>query len=192
MGDNLVMKINKLVLTLAMGLVATSSFAADYKIDPAHSFVTFRIQHLGFSWTHGQFNSISGEFSYDSASPEARKISVQVDPASVDTNHAERDKDVRENYLHVADYAVASFESSKYTGTDEEGVLEGTLTIHGVSKPIAIDVKKIGEGEDPWGNYRAGFSGQVSFSRPDWGVTNDLGPKGDIIEFELTIEGIRM
>ena len=186
------MKISKLVLTLITSLLATPLLAADYKIDPAHSFVTFRILHLGYSWTHGQFRSLSGTFSYDSANPGANKVSVQIDPASVDTNHDARDEDVRNNYLHVTDFPEASFESTKYTGSGEEGVLEGTLTVHGVSKPIAIDVKKIGEGKDPWGNYRTGFSGTVSFSRPDWGMSNDLGPNADTMEFEITIEGIRM
>ena len=185
------MNISKPLLALTVGLVATSLPAADYKIDPAHSFVTFRILHLGVGWMYGRFNSVSGTFSYDSENPEASKISVQIDPASVDTNHAPRDKDLRENFLHVTDFPEASFESTKYTGNGEEGVLEGTLTVHGVSKPIAIDIKKIGEGKDPWGNYRAGFSGTVSFSRPDWGITNNLGPNADTMEFELTIEGIR-
>ena len=57
--------------------------------------------------------------------------------------------------------------------------------------PIAIDIKKVGEGKDPWGNYRAGFSGMVSFTRSDWGITNNLGPNADTTKFELTIEGIR-
>ena len=185
------MKKRKLLLTLIVSLIATPSFAADYKIDPAHSFVTFRILHLGVGWMYGQFNSVSGSFSYDSANPEASNVSVQIDPASVDTNHEARDKDVRENFLHVSDFPEASFQSTKYMGTDDEGVLEGTLTVHGVSKPIAIDIKKVGEGKDPWGNYRAGFSGMVSFTRSDWGVTNNLGPNADTMKFEITIEGIR-
>ena len=90
---------------LVVTLVPQTVTAADYKIDPAHSFVSFKIQHLGYSWMFGRFNTVSGEFSYDSAKPGAAKISVDIDPASVDTNHAERDKHLRsEDFLDVDKY----------------------------------------------------------------------------------------
>lgn len=183
---------NKFSLGMILLLFASQIYAADYKVDPAHSFVTFRLQHLGYSWTYGQFNAISGTFSYDSASPENSKISVQIDTATIDTNNAERDQAVRENWLDVAGFPKANFESTKYSGSGAEGVLEGTLILHGVSKPISIEVKKVGEGKDPWGNYRAGFIGTTIFTRADWGIPGNLGPKGEVMEFELGIEGIRM
>ncbi len=185
------MNLQKFALTLALTFLAAPAWSADYKIDPGHSFITFRIVHLGFGWTYGRFNALSGSFSYDSSNPEASKISVNIDPASVDTNHAERDKDLRENWFQVDEFPQASFASSKYTGGDAEGVLEGTLTMHGVSKPIAINVSKVGEGEDPWGNYRVGFIGTVALNRTDWGVEPSLGPKGESVELELSVEGIR-
>jgi polyisoprenoid-binding protein YceI len=166
--------------------------AADYKIDPAHSFVSFKIQHLGYSWMFGRFNNVSGEFSYDSSNPGAAKITVNIDPASVDTNHAERDKHLRsEDFLHVKKHAAASFESTKYVGSDKSGTLEGILTVHGVSKSISIAVEKIGEGKDPWGGYRAGFLGKYTLTRKDFGITRNLGPASETMEMELTIEGIR-
>ena len=89
------------------------AFAAGYKIDPTHSFVEFRIQHLGFSWLYGRFNTVSGEFSYDAANPETSKVSVEIDTASVDTNHAERDKHLRsDDFLDVEQYPTAMFRST--------------------------------------------------------------------------------
>lgn len=186
------MKLSSLLLPLALSLGATPLFAADYKIDPTHSFVEFRIQHLGYSWTYGRFNTVTGTFSYDSGNPDASKIALEIDTGSVDTNHAERDKELREQWLSVNSFPTASFESTKYTGNDGEGVLEGTLTVNGVGKPISIDVKKVGEGKDPWGGYRAGFTGTTTFMRADWGIPGNLGPKSELMEFELSIEGIRM
>ncbi len=186
------MKLKTLLLTLTLGLVTHPLLAAEYKIDPAHSFVQFRISHLGFSWSYGRFNNISGTFNYDPADPEASMIKLEIDTASLDTNYAERDKDVRENWLNVADFPTASFESTGYAGNDSEGTLEGTLTLHGMSKPLSIDVQKVGEGKDPWGGYRVGFSGKTALRREDWGIPGNLGPSAEIMEFELTIEGIRM
>ena len=177
----------------ALCIVGARAMADDYQIDSAHSFVEFRIQHLGFSWLHGRFNRLSGMFTYDPANPAASRVSVEIDPASVDTNHAERDKHLRENegFLEVAQYPKVGFKSTKYTGTSDSGTLEGLLTLHGVTKPIKIAVERIGEGTDPWGGYRAGFEGTVTLTRKDFGIDYNLGPAAETVELILGIEGIR-
>jgi len=166
--------------------------AAEYEIDPAHSFVEFRIQHLGYSWLYGRFNDVSGSYTHDVDDPEASEITVKIDPASVDTNHAKRDKHIRsEDFLHVDEYPNASFKSTSYTGTAEEGTLKGELTLHGVTKPVTIEMKKLGEGKDPWGGYRSGFIGTTTINRKDFGIDYELGPASWEMELELGIEGIR-
>lgn len=186
------MKMKKLLFALTLGLAASPLYAADYKIDPGHSFVAFRIQHLGMSWMYGQFNDVNGSFSWDSKDPGATSISVKVDPASVDTNHAERDKALRsDEFLDTAEFGAASFESTKYTGSDSEGVLEGNLIVHGVTKPIKVTVTRIGEGKDPWGGYRAGFHGTYALTRSDFGISYNLGPASESMELNISIEGIR-
>ena len=181
-----------LALGLALGSMGTAAPAADYEIDTAHSFIEFRIKHLGYSWLYGRFNRFSGGFSHDPADPSANRISVSIDPASVDTNHAERDKHLRNpDFLDVEKYPDAGFESTGYTGDAESGTLEGMLTLHGVTKPISIDLRKIGEGKDPWGGYRAGFIGTVTLTRGDFGISYNLGPASETMELELGIEGIR-
>ena len=138
------------------------------------------------------FCIFSGGFSHDPADPSANRISVSIDPASVDTNHAERDKHLRNpDFLDVEKYPDAGFESTKYTGDAESGILEGMLTLHGVTKPISIELRKIGEGKDPWGGYRAGFIGTVTLTRGDFGISYNLGPASETMELELGIEGIR-
>ena len=65
------------------------------------------------------------------------------------------------------------------------------MTWHGVTKPIAISVEKIGEGKDPWGGYRVGFTGSTSFKLKDYGITTNLGPASEEVYLTLEIEGIR-
>ena len=67
----------------------------------------------------------------------------------------------------------------------------GELTLHGVSKPISFKVKKLGEGKDPWGGYRAGFSATMTLDRRDFGIERSLSPKSWTLEMEPGIEGVR-
>ena len=186
--------------TLGAALVAAglafsgaAAQAADYSIDSAHSFVQFKISHVGVSWMIGTFEQVSGSFTYDSeAGPEGQSITVEIDTASVDTNHAERDKHLRSaDFLDVDEFPTATFVSTGYEGDAEGGVMTGDLTLHGVTKPIAIAVKRVGEGKDPWGGYRAGFEGSVTIARKDYGMGYNLGPASETMELSLFIEGVR-
>jgi polyisoprenoid-binding protein YceI len=187
------MRPNLLGAAMAALVLATGvAQAAEYRLDPSHSFVRFKIQHLGYSWMWGGFNDVEGEFSYDSANPESARIHIIIQTASIDTNHAERDKHLRsDDFLHVKRYPTATFTSTKFTPSSTGGTLEGELTLHGVTRSIAIEVEKIGEGPDPWGGYRVGFLGRTSISRGDFGMSYNLGPKSESMDFELGIEGIR-
>ena len=181
------------ILAAAIAFSATASRAAEYRIDPGHSFVQFRISHLGFSWMVGVFDKISGGFEFDpAAGPGGQKISVEIDTASIDSGHAERDKHLRSaDFLNVRKFPRATFVSTGYEGDANGGTMKGNLTLMGVTKPIAIAVKKTGEGKDPWGGYRAGFEGSVTLSRKAFGAGMSLGPASDTVHFFLSIEGIR-
>nr|VFK66707.1 MAG: Polyisoprenoid-binding protein YceI [Candidatus Kentron sp. UNK]VFK72179.1 MAG: Polyisoprenoid-binding protein YceI [Candidatus Kentron sp. UNK] len=178
------------IICLALG---SHVFAADYRIDDTHSFVQFRIRHLGFSWMDGRFNHLSGHFRYDANKPENNRIAVEIDTASIDTNHAERDKRLRERkgFLETKHFPVATFKSTKYTGDGDKGTLTGDLTLHGITKTVTLSIQKVGEGKDPWGGYRAGFIGNTILTREDFGIDYKLGPGSETIELELGIEGIR-
>lgn len=181
-----------LAAALAFG---ASAQAADYKIDVkgAHAFVTFKIKHLGYSWLLGRFNDFDGEFSYDAAAPEQSAINVVIQTASIDSNHAERDKHLRsDDFLNVDKYPEASFKSTKFEVIDENNAnVSGDFTLHGVTKNITFPVQKIGEGKDPWGGYRAGFSGNTTLRLADYGIPEKLGPASTMVEIGLHIEGIR-
>ena len=182
------------VFALLLGLVmAFPAAAADYKLDDTHSFIQFRIQHLGFSWLYGRFNTLEGSYSYDEAKPEAATAKVNIDVASIDTNHAERDKHLRsKDFFAVDKYPEATFVSTGYTPKGEnKGVLKGNLTLRGVTKPVAIEVTHMGAGADPWGGYRRGFHGTTTITLADFGIPYDLGPAGRTAELMLNVEGIR-
>lgn len=173
-------------------LLSASASAAEYKIDLSHAFIQFEISHLGYSTLVGRFNDFEGNFTWDKANPSSAAINVTVRTASIDSNWAERDKHLRsEEFLNVEKFPTAVFKSTKYSGDATGGKMEGTLTLHGVTKPITLDVKVIGEGDDPWGGYRAGFAATTSINRGDFGISYNLGPKAETMTFELFIEGIR-
>ena len=183
------------VISLLGGaLFATpGALAAEYRIDTAHSFVQFRTQHLGFSWLIGRFNRFDGGFRYDTKSNDGpQEITLKLETASVDSNHAERDKHLRgDDFLDTDSYPHASFTSSGYSGDANGGELRGDLELHGVTRPVVITVRKIGEGKDPWGGYRVGFEGSTTITRSDFGMDYDLGPMSKQVELSLYIEGIR-
>ena len=181
---------------LSAALFSTANAnAADYVIDTdgAHAFVTFKIKHLGYSWLHGRFNTFSGDFSYDDKAPNASKINVTIDTKSIDSNHAERDKHLKGgDFLDVKKYPTATFKSTDFKSTGEgTGEITGDFTLHGVTKSITFPVERIGEGDDPWGGYRAGFMGTTKLKLSDYGIDYNLGPASTHVEIELHVEGKR-
>ncbi|MGF1872674.1 YceI family protein [Photobacterium indicum] len=183
---------------LALGLFTAMTMphiasAADYVIDTqgAHASINVKIKHLGYSYIKGRFNTFDGTFSYDPKDIAASKVSVNVDTTSFDTNHAERDKHVRSgDFLDVKKYATASFTSTKVTDKGNgELAITGDLTLHGETKPITIDAQFIGEGEDPWGGYRAGFAGTTRIELEDFGVP--VMGESSYADLELHVEGVR-
>ena len=182
-------------LLLAGCMTAGLVQAADYVIDTkgAHAFIQFRIPHLGYSLLLGRFNDFSGKFSYDEENPDAASVEVRIKTASIDSNHAERDKHLRgEDFLDVDKYPQAVFVSTGYReNPDKTAVLSGNLTLHGVTRPVQIDVEPVGQGPDPWGGYRMGFTGTTRLKLADYGIDYDLGPASREVDLFFSIEGIR-
>lgn len=172
-----------------------SVHAAEYDIDVkgAHAFIQFKIKHLGYSWLIGRFNKFDGQFSYDEKNPNALKVEVNIETDSIDSNHAERDKHLRgKDFLNTSQYPNAKFVSTSYKmNKNGKGKLQGNLTLNGVTKAITLDLKVIGQGNDPWGGYRAGFEGSTKLALKDFNINYNLGPASKAVELFLSIEGIR-
>ena len=113
--------------------------------------------------------------------------------ASIDSNHAERDKHLRgTDFFDVKKYPTATFVSKSFTPQGKDaGVLLGTLTLKGISKDVSINVERVGGGPDPWGGVRQGFTGRTELVLKDFGIDFDLGPMSTTAEIMLDIEGIK-
>lgn len=184
-----------LLVFSVLSLYAQNGLASSYVIDTkgGHAFIQFKISHLGYSWLVGRFNRFSGEFEYDSQNPSGSSVTVVIETESIDSNHAERDKHLRDDdFLAVKRYPEARFVSRSFTEREDgTALLRGDLTLRGVTQSIDIEVEHVGSGSDPWGGYRRGFSGKTRLVLADFGITKYLGDAAKEMELLLGIEGIR-
>ena len=165
--------------------------ATNYKIDPAHSSANFVISHMGFGHMPGQFNELAGNYSVDDDGTSV-KAEVIVKTASVFTNHDKRDKHLRSpDFFDAKQYPELTFTSNAFEGTAESGVLTGNLTLHGVTRSVSFDVKKTGEGKDPWGGYRQGIVARATIDRTQFGMEYGVPDIPAKLEVTLYIEGMR-
>ncbi|MWJ28303.1 YceI family protein [Halomonas sediminis] len=184
------------VLTAAALVPLSQAQAADYVVDieGQHAFIQFKIQHLGFSYILGDFEEFSGQFHYEADNLEASSVEMEVQVNSLDTNHAERDRHfLSDDFLNADKYPTATFVSTGFEPKgDNEGVVSGNLTLHGQTQPIEMDVTLMGEGSDPWGNYRAGFEGSTMLTLSDFEIDMNAFPEVmHELELYVTFEGIR-
>ncbi|MYL24289.1 YceI family protein [Vreelandella massiliensis] len=181
----------------AASLVPLSQAQADtYVIDTEgqHAFVQFKISHLGFSYILGNFEEFSGEFTYDPENLEDASVEMEVQIDSLNSNHAERDRHIlSDDFLNAGEYPTASFTSTGFELTgDNEGIVTGDLTLHGETQEIEMPVSLVGEGSDPWGNYRAGFEGSTTLKLSEFGMDMSAFPEVmHELELYVTFEGIR-
>ncbi|QCT22717.1 YceI family protein [Jejubacter calystegiae] len=182
-------------LTLgAMMFTSAPALAAEYKIDKEgqHAFINFRIQHLGYSWLYGTFKDFDGGFTFDEKNPAADKVNVTINTNSLDTNHAERDKHLRSaDFLNTGKFPQATFTSTEVKKDGDELDITGNLTLNGVTKPVTLEAKLLGQGDDPWGGYRAGFEAEGKIRLKDFNITKDLGPASQEVDLIISVEGVR-
>lgn len=191
------MKVKSLITAavLAATVATGSAQAAEFVIDSKgqHAAINFRIKHLGFSWLTGRFDKFSGTFNFDDKNPAASSVKVDIDTASVNSNHGERDKHLRSaDFLEVDKFPTATFESTSVKPAgDGKAEIAGKLTLHGVTKDVVINATRVGGGNDPWGGYREGFTGTTKISLADFAIKKDLGPASKDVELILDVEGVK-
>lgn len=181
----------KLKMTMLAGVaLLAANFnqaqAADtYKIDPAHVWVTFSINHAGWSNAQGIFRKVGGTIVFDKADPSKSSVKATIDAASIDTNFTQRNKDLNSpDFLNAAEFPTITFESVKVEKTGEKtGRLTGKLSIIGATLPVTLDVTWSGqEAPFPWAPkvLRTGFTATGSFKPADFGMAKvpayGLGP----------------
>jgi len=182
------------ILVVAGTLLASPSvWATTYAIDRDHTTVSFKIRHL-FSKVEGTFNEFEGAFDYVPGQSDQWKAQATIQAASIDTRVEPRDKHLRSaDFFHVEQYPTITFTSTGVTeATETSARLHGLLTIHGVEKPVVLDLTVHGEGKDPWGNLRSGFTATTTINRKDFELTwNEVLETGQLLvgeEVEITLE----
>jgi polyisoprenoid-binding protein YceI len=160
-----------LAAVVIAGGPAVAVAADTYVVDKTHSEALFTIKHL-MSRVTGRFSDLSGSIAVDVANPAASSVEFTINAASIDTNAADRDKDLRSpNFFDVEKYPTISFKSSKVTPAGKDKfTVEGSLTMHGVAKQVSLPVEFLGFGKDPWGNDKAGFAVETVLNRKDYGL----------------------
>lgn len=165
------MKIRLLTLT-ALLLCQLTAGAETYKIDPVHSSINFKVRHF-FSYVTGHFTRFEGTIEFDPKHPEHSSVTAAIDAASIDTGNQKRDDDLRSgDFFEVSKYPTISFKSKsvKVTGADSADIV-GDLTIHGVTKEIALHAHFLGKGKGMGGDTITGWEVKPDpIKRTDYGL----------------------
>lgn len=169
-----------------------------YMIDKVHSMANFKIRHL-FSKVSGTFSEVNGTVWVDRDDLKESRVDATINVHSIDTNNVKRDTHLRsEDFFHVEKYPIIRFVSTAVEVTGEnEGVMSGDLTMHGVTRSVKLPFTVLGFGPDPWGGYRSGFEATTVLKRSDYGIDYGFRGKGgsavgDEVEINLLIEGIKL
>jgi len=179
---------------------------ARWTIQDVHTAAEFAVRHMMITYVRGHFKNISGTLEIDPEHPEQASAKVAFDAASIWTGQPERDDHLRsEDFLHVERFPTISFRSTKVEpGARNEYRVTGDLTIRGVTRPVTLDVRALGQWQTGWWEdgmdkgpkTRAGFVAKTRINRRDFGVNwNSLLEKGgvvvsDDVDIKIDVEAI--
>ena len=170
-----------------------SLLAADYTVDPGHTYVSFAINHLGFSTMRGKFNQQSGTLMFDAANKKAA-VMIEIDAASIDTGHEKRDAHLRSpDFLNAVENPTITFKSTGVTWNgDKPATITGDLTILGVSKPVTLQVTSMNCADHPFSKKpTCGFDATGSIKRTDFGVNYGVPAIGEVLDLQIELEATK-
>lgn len=181
------------ILTLLLVLGVSSAQAAKYTIDKEHSNISFKIRHLA-SRVPGSFTNFSGNFDFDEKAPQKSSVEATIQIASIDTRNADRDGHLKTaDFFDAEKFPTATYKSTKTVALGKGRFrVNGVLNLHGMEKPVSLDVEHLGTEKNFKGKITAGFSAKGKFNRKDFGIVwNKVLDSGSAIlgdEVELSIE----
>lgn len=148
------------------------SVITQWRVDPAHTNVEFAVKHMMIATVRGRFAEVDGTVQQDTSNPAASRVEVSIKAASIDTRVADRDAHLKSpDFLDVEKYPEITFRSSHIERLGGDRLrIDGDLTIHGVTRPVTLDTTSEGQGKDPWGGERAGYSATTTIDRRDYGL----------------------
>ena len=176
-------------------LLALATFGAQaadtYTIDPTHTQVEFTYSHFGFSNITGRFDAIESEFLFDPADPTQSSVKVTIPVASISTGVEKLDTHLLSaDFFDAEKYPTATFVSTGVTAAGEGQLkVAGDLTIHGITRPVVLDVTVNKVGEHPMAKTpAAGFDARTVIKRSDFGVGGYAPAVSDEVTIEITVE----
>lgn len=160
-----------------------------YTIDPQHSYVLWHINHFGFSNPSGKWFA-KGTLTIDENKPQNSQVNVTIDLANIDTGNPELDKHLKSpEFFDTVKFPVATFKSDKVTVTGKSTAkIEGTLNLHGVSKPVVLDVVLNKQGKNLFDKETIGFSAQALLNRSDFGINTLLPGLSNEVKLNIELE----
>lgn len=178
------------IIALSAGAALPASAAETYKLDPAHTAVTWSLSHFGFSNPSGKFMNVDGTLSLDQKDPAQSKVEVKIPVDLVNTGVPKLDEHLKgKDFFDTATYPEAVFVSNKVEVTGEKtAAVHGSLTLHGVTKPVVLNVTLNKVGENLFKKQTAGFSASTTLKRSDFGITTYLPGLGDDVKIEIESE----
>jgi polyisoprenoid-binding protein YceI len=171
--------------------------AATWTIDPVHSEVGFSVRHMMVSKVRGRFNTFSGQL-VTADDPTKSSVTAEIDLSSINTGQEQRDAHIRSaDFFEVETYPTMTYQSTGIRVEDGEYILDGDLTLKGVTKSVPLRLELQGFGPDAYGGYRAGFTATGEINRRDFNV-NFSAPMqnggvvvADKIQLHLEIEAVK-
>lgn len=165
--------------------------AGSYQLDPLHTTVLFKVDHLGLSKFVGRFNRVEASLDYDPHNPAAAKLSAVIDIASIDVNNADFSETLRSaSWFNAERYPQAGFVTTSVELVDgNRARFLGDLTLLGVTAPIVLDIHFNGGADNMLsGRYTLGFSATSKFKRSVFGMNQYIPAIGDDVELEIHAE----
>jgi polyisoprenoid-binding protein YceI len=189
------MTFRRLALSALLAVATFPALAAEkYEIDPTHTQVQFTYSHLGFSNITGRFDQVQGDFRFDVADPTQSSVSITIPVQSISTGVDKLDEHLlKADFFDAAQFPTATFTSTGVTAAGEGKLaVAGDLTIHGVTRPVVLDVTINKIGEHPMRKRpAAGFDARATLKRSDFGVGAYVPMVGDEVTLSITVEAFQ-
>ena len=171
----------------------------NWTLDPTHSEIAFSVKHMMISKVKGGFNKFDAKIVANPTDLTTAEIEFTIDIASIDTRNEDRDNHLRSaDFFEVEKYPSLTFKATSIEKTDDdEYAVTGDVNLHGVTRQETFNITFEGQGKDPWGNEKAGFSGKTKIKRSDYNLTWNAALEtggvlvGDQITINLEIQAVK-